>query len=103
VATLVNIGTPAAYGVVDRDAVLSFLTRMCIPEERGGGMQVHQQGEVDLRASYLALATAHMLGLEKLELAERAHLVHFIRSCQTYEVRSVEREHKGPRMASLSP
>jgi prenyltransferase beta subunit len=68
-----------------------------------GNSSQHWHASSIRRASYLALATAHMLGLEKLELAERAHLVHFIRSCQTYEVRSVEREHKGPRMASLSP
>ena len=86
VATLVNIGTTAALDVVDRQKVLGFLRQMCVPSDRGGGIAVHAEGEVDIRSCYLALATAYMLNMDLGDLASRSNLVNYVQRCQTYEV-----------------
>eukprot|EP00892_Ulva_mutabilis_P003941 jgi/Ulvmu1/1919/UM012_0079.1 len=85
VATLVNIGTPSALDIVDRQNMRAFLQQMCVPEEGGGGIAVHEEGEVDIRSCYLALATAYMLHLDLNDLADRSSLVRYIQRCQTYE------------------
>eukprot|EP00195_Chlamydomonas_chlamydogama_P014941 CAMPEP_0202909804 /NCGR_PEP_ID=MMETSP1392-20130828/50321_1 /ASSEMBLY_ACC=CAM_ASM_000868 /TAXON_ID=225041 /ORGANISM="Chlamydomonas chlamydogama, Strain SAG 11-48b" /LENGTH=548 /DNA_ID=CAMNT_0049599673 /DNA_START=13 /DNA_END=1659 /DNA_ORIENTATION=- len=85
VCALVTLGTERALLSVDRLKMQDFLTRMCIPPEQGGGFCIHEGGEGDLRACYIAMAVAHMLGLDKHGLAERAGMVEYIRRCQTYE------------------
>jgi len=81
------LGGDAALALIDRPALLGFLRRMCVPPAAGGGMAVHEGGEVDIRSCYLALATAHMLHLDVHAIAEASGCVDYIRSCQTYEVR----------------
>ena len=39
-------------------------------------------GEGDLRACYIAMAVAHMLGLDKQELLQRSGMVEYVRRCQ---------------------
>lgn len=39
-------------------------------------------GEVDVRGCYTALAVAHMLGLDKTQLAEKSGSAKFIKRCQ---------------------
>ena len=87
-AALISLGTTEALECIDREAVWAFLLRMCVPAEGGGGMAVHEGGEVDIRSCYLAVATAHMLQLDTKRLAEASGCVDYIRRCQTYEVRS---------------
>lgn len=87
-ATLVSLGSEAALRAIDRPAVWTFLHRMCVPGGRGGGMAVHAGGEVDIRSCYLAVATAHMLGLDAHALAAECDMVDYIRRCQSYEVRA---------------
>ena len=41
-------------------------------------------GEVDVRGCYTAVATAHMLGLEKDSLAKQAGMVNFVTRCQVH-------------------
>ena len=42
VAALVTIGTPEALDAIDRTSMASFLKRMVVPKERGGGFTVHE-------------------------------------------------------------
>ena len=51
-------------------------------------MAVHEGGEADIRAAYLAIAAARLAGLPTDVLAERASLVDYVCRCQTNEVRS---------------
>jgi prenyltransferase beta subunit len=88
VATLVTIGTDEALQAIDRAALTRFLYRMCAPAGRGQGMMVHQGGEIDVRAAYLATASAHMALLDTEALAERAQLVSYICRCQSHEART---------------
>ncbi|GFH07599.1 protein farnesyltransferase subunit beta, partial [Haematococcus lacustris] len=76
VAALVSLGGEAALGAVDRHGMEAFLNSMAVPREEGGGFRVHEGGEADLRACYLAMATAHMLGLDKEGLAQRAAMTY---------------------------
>lgn len=85
VATLVTLGGPAALQAVDRQAMLGFLQRMCVPAHLGGGFFLCKDGEVDVRGCYCAMATAHMLDLDAKALAQAASMVEYVRSCQTYE------------------
>ena len=39
-------------------------------------------GEIDVRGSYTAMATAHMLSLDKFALAEQASMVQYVKRCQ---------------------
>ena len=41
-------------------------------------------GEVDVRGCYTAVATAHMLGLDKVSLAKQAGMVEFVTRCQVH-------------------
>lgn len=41
-------------------------------------------GEVDVRGAYTALATAHMLKLDKAALAKQAGVVQYVRECQVH-------------------
>lgn len=80
VAALAIVGTAAAYECIDRDRLLAFLLRMKQPD---GSFTVHDDGEVDVRGSYCAIATAGLLGVLTPPLRERA--AEFIGQCQTYE------------------
>lgn len=84
-ACLATLDHPAALELVDRPALWSFLTRMVLPPERGGGLSVHEGGESDLRACYCATAAAVLAGLDAPELARRAGLVQYVQRCQTFE------------------
>jgi protein farnesyltransferase subunit beta len=85
IAALVTIGTDEALEVVDRAALRRFLLRMCVPAHRGGGMRVHDGGEDDIRACYLAIASAWLAGLDMHEIARAGSLVWYISRCQTHE------------------
>lgn len=52
---------------------------MCVPPEKGGGFAVHRYGEVDIRGCYTAMAVAHVLNLDKQQIAERSGMVSFIK------------------------
>jgi protein farnesyltransferase subunit beta len=84
VAALVTLG-PDTLQIINRDALFQFLLNMCVPAERGGGMTMHQGGEVDIRGCYCALATCHMLCLNKAQLADACNLDVFVAACQSME------------------
>ena len=81
-AALVSLGGEEALGCVNRKALYDYLLRMCVSEEHGGGMTMCEGGEVDVRGCYCALATCHMLRLDKVRLAEACSLSHFVSNCQ---------------------
>eukprot|EP00803_Ostreobium_quekettii_P001825 evm.model.scf_234.7 EVM.evm.TU.scf_234.7 scf_234:77935-79852(+) len=85
VAAALTIGGPAALASVHRSSMFDFILRMCVPPESGGGMAVHEGGEVDVRGAYTGLAVAHMLGLDKGAIAERSGVVEYVKRCQTHE------------------
>eukprot|EP00798_Chlamydomonas_sp_ICE-L_P013781 gene13781-19689_t len=85
VCALVTIGSEHALSSINREALLDFLQRMCIPEENGGGFSIHEGGEGDLRACYIAMAIAHMLSLDKDDLVKRSSMVQYVKRCQTFE------------------
>ncbi|GMH43211.1 hypothetical protein BSKO_11133 [Bryopsis sp. KO-2023] len=85
VASLVTLGGSDALGIVRRKDMFEFLKRMCVDPSKGGGLTVHDGGEVDVRGCYTAMATAHLLGLDKAEIAERCGMVAFIKRCQSHE------------------
>ncbi|KAK9908192.1 hypothetical protein WJX75_004005 [Coccomyxa subellipsoidea] len=85
VSTLVTLGGEAALCAVDRVALLGFIKRMCVPPEAGGGVAVSEGGEVDCRGCYTAVATLHMLNLDKAAVLQLSSMAEFIGRCQTYE------------------
>ncbi|KAL4424364.1 hypothetical protein ABPG75_001665 [Micractinium tetrahymenae] len=85
VAALVTLGGEDALSVVDWPRLHAFLLRMCVPPERGGGMTMHEGGEVDVRGCYCALAACEMLRLDKQAVAGACDMVGFIRRCQSHE------------------
>jgi protein farnesyltransferase subunit beta len=84
VAALVTLGQDTLE-VINREALFQFLLNMCVPADRGGGMTMHQGGEIDIRGCYCALATCHMLGLNKSQLADACSLDSFVAACQSME------------------
>lgn len=85
VAALVTLGGPEALGVVDRKGMMQFMESMCVDPERGGGFTIYDKGEIDIRGCYTAIATAHMLGLDKTRLVEKSGMVDYIKRCQSHE------------------
>ena len=85
VASLVTLGGADALDVINRETLLQFLLKMCIPSERGGGMTMHEGGETDIRGCYCALATCHMLGMDVKQIAVACSLSQYVAACQSME------------------
>ncbi|KAH8073720.1 prenyltransferase [Aureococcus anophagefferens] len=69
-----------AYESVDRKGLYAFLLSMKDPS---GGFRMHDDGEVDVRGTYTALAVAALFNVLTPELAEGAAA--YALRCQTYE------------------
>ncbi len=87
ICTIVIIGTPEAYALIDKTNLCAYLRRMKRPD---GSFCVHEGGgEADVRSSYCAIAVAHLTGLLVTEEGEgewlRRDLSSFISQCQTHE------------------
>jgi len=80
VAALMVAGSEAAYRSVDRTKLYKFLMQMKCPE---GGFKMHDQGEIDMRGAYCAIAVASMLHILTDELV--AGVPEYVRRCQTWE------------------
>ncbi|RID66066.1 hypothetical protein BRARA_D01232 [Brassica rapa] len=80
VNTLVTLGGDKALSSINREKMSSFLRRMKDPD---GGFRVHDMGEMDVRACYLAISIASILNILDDELTQG--LGDYILSCQTYE------------------
>lgn len=85
---LATLGTERALAVIDRPALRGFLLRL---KQADGSFLMHDQGEVDVRGSYCAMAVASLCGLldnddgddDVNELTR--NVAEFIGQCQTYE------------------
>ena len=77
---LVALGSEAAYASVDRQRLYDFLTSMKTPI---GAFRMHDNGEVDIRATYCAVAVASVFNLLSPELA--AGVPEYLQRCQTFE------------------
>ena len=77
---LVTIGTPKSLGVVDRKGLKSFLRRMKTPS---GAFTMHDDGEVDVRGAYIAMAVGTLCDVLDDDL--KRGTAEWIASCQTYE------------------
>ena len=55
VNTLVTLGTPEAYGCIDRKALYAFLCKL---KNEDGSFSVHEGGESDVRGTYTAVSVA---------------------------------------------
>lgn len=80
VNALVLIGTPQAYETIDRTSLHNFLLTV---RECNGGFCLHENGELDIRGAYCAIAVAKLSGIEDPKLFENT--ANWIASCQTYE------------------
>eukprot|EP00210_Caulerpa_lentillifera_P009156 g8730.t1 len=58
---------------------------MCVPEDRGGGMTVHENGEVDIRSCYACIAVAKLLNLDTSKIVSSCDMLNFIHQCQSFE------------------
>ncbi|EQC41589.1 hypothetical protein SDRG_01549 [Saprolegnia diclina VS20] len=78
---LAIIGTPEAYDIVDREALLAFFLANKDPVT--GAFHAHDQGEVDIRITYCVISIASLFGILTPELT--LGVVEFVAACQTYE------------------
>ena len=79
---LVGLQLDEAIDVIDKPKLLDFLKRMHQPD---GGYVMHEGGEVDVRGSYCALNSAHLLGLLTDDLkVSRAHTPHYHQHTYTH-------------------
>jgi len=81
VAALVTIGTREALGIIDRRAMKKFLLSMKDPIT--GAFRMHDDGEVDIRGTYCAIAVASLLRLIDHDLV--TGVGEYVGACQTYE------------------
>eukprot|EP00211_Chloroparvula_japonica_P006642 CAMPEP_0119124748 /NCGR_PEP_ID=MMETSP1310-20130426/4279_1 /TAXON_ID=464262 /ORGANISM="Genus nov. species nov., Strain RCC2339" /LENGTH=416 /DNA_ID=CAMNT_0007114749 /DNA_START=119 /DNA_END=1372 /DNA_ORIENTATION=- len=80
VNAMASLADPVIMEVFDRSATYAFLLRMKHPS---GGFRMHEDGEVDIRATYCALSVAKILHILSPALTYRT--AEFFGSCQTYE------------------
>ena len=85
VSALVTLGTDEALAVIDRQKMLEFFLRQCRSSEQGGGMTMHDGGEVDVRGCYCALCACYVLGLDGRQVVEACDMGRFVRACQGHE------------------
>ncbi|OQS03307.1 prenyltransferase [Thraustotheca clavata] len=78
---LAIIGTPEAYDVVDRQALLAFFLSLKDPVT--GAFHAHEHGEVDVRITYCVISIASLYGILTPELT--FGVIEFVAACQTYE------------------
>ena len=74
------VGSLAAYDVIDRLALYAFLVSM---KDKSNGFRMHDDGEVDVRGTYTAIAVAALTNVLTPELT--AGVAAYAASCQTYE------------------
>eukprot|EP01130_Rhizamoeba_saxonica_P014749 TRINITY_DN6472_c3_g3_i2.p1 TRINITY_DN6472_c3_g3~~TRINITY_DN6472_c3_g3_i2.p1 ORF type:complete len:318 (+),score=73.63 TRINITY_DN6472_c3_g3_i2:503-1456(+) len=77
---LMICGTQQAYDVIDRESMYKFLLSRKCPD---GSFTMHENGEVDIRGVYCALAVASLLNILTPELTEG--VPEWLARCQTYE------------------
>ena len=74
------IGSSEAFAVIDRPALYRFLLSM---KDSSNGFRMHDDGEVDVRGTYTAIAVAALTNVLTPQLVEG--VAEYAASCQTYE------------------
>lgn len=74
------IGTEEAYELIDKEKLYAFILSM---KNENGSFRMHDGGEVDVRASYIAMVCASLTGKLTSELRDKVS--DFVGSCQSYE------------------
>ena len=85
VSALVTLGGEDALSIIHREGIIDFFLRMSVPAGDGGGMTMHEGGEIDVRGCYCALSVCYMLCMDVSRVAEACHLNNFVQRCQSYE------------------
>lgn len=80
ISALVICGTEEAYKIIDREKLYQFLLRM---KQEDGSFRMHENGEIDVRSAYCALAVASMCNIMTPELIKNTAT--WLGSCQTWE------------------
>uniref|UniRef100_A0A7S1F983 Protein farnesyltransferase subunit beta n=1 Tax=Noctiluca scintillans TaxID=2966 RepID=A0A7S1F983_NOCSC len=78
-SAMIIAGGPA-YSAIDRAKVYKFLMRM---KDEGGGFKMHDEGEIDMRGTYCAVAVASMLHILTDDLMKG--VADYVLRCQTWE------------------
>ena len=81
VAALVTIGTDEAMQVIDRPKLREFI--LSLKDPATGGFYMHQDGEIDIRGTYCAIAVSSMVRI--LDDSIATGVAEYVASCQTYE------------------
>ncbi|KAJ3333362.1 hypothetical protein HDU76_008987 [Blyttiomyces sp. JEL0837] len=74
------LGIEEGYNMINREKLIDWVVSLKQPD---GSFQMHEGGEVDVRGSYCAMSTTHLLNLSTPTL--HSNVAEFIASCQTYE------------------
>lgn len=82
VNALSTIGSPAAFSIINRPGLLSFLTDM---QREDGAFFMHRGGEVDIRGVYCAVAVAKLTNILTPSSTLFRNTAEWLVSCQTYE------------------
>ncbi|WFD37554.1 protein farnesyltransferase [Malassezia japonica] len=98
----VDVGR-GGWDCIEKEALYEWMMRLKQPD---GSFLVHEQGEIDVRATYCVISIASLLGLVTDELL--AGVGDYIASCQTYEggfaaMSCAEYVADGARVAPLQP
>lgn len=80
VLALCTIGTQEAFAVPHRGRMYRWMMSL---KASGGGVHIHQGGEIDIRSIYLMVAVAKILNILTPELA--SGLSEYALACQTFE------------------
>ena len=80
VNALCILGTEAAYKVVDREKLVSWMNKLRLED---GSFLMHEDGEVDIRGVYCALSAARLTNIFSPDLFKNT--AQWVLSCQTYE------------------
>eukprot|EP01017_Pseudomicrothorax_dubius_P030269 TRINITY_DN3760_c0_g1_i8.p1 TRINITY_DN3760_c0_g1~~TRINITY_DN3760_c0_g1_i8.p1 ORF type:complete len:405 (-),score=87.70 TRINITY_DN3760_c0_g1_i8:110-1324(-) len=82
ILSIISLEDVEAYNVVNREAMYKYLMKMKHPTIRGGFI-MHEKGELDLRACFIAVLAAKVFKIDTPELFNG--VAEYIASCQTYE------------------
>jgi len=81
VLALLIIGSEEAYEVINRNTLYQWI--LTLKDPQSGGFRMHEDGEIDVRASYTVLSIAKLLNMLTPELIEGT--ADYILRCQSFE------------------
>ena len=82
VNALVTLNCDEALKVIDREKLVKWMRSL---KQNDGSIEMHEDGEEDLRSIYCAISVAKLLNLEQLDSSLFDNAAEWIVLCQTYE------------------